>query len=118
LLIAANTVVMTVRERHTEIGVMRAIGFGPARICSMIVMESALLGLAGGALGCAATYALAKTLPVDVLPLGPMDLLAIVPPGVIAEAFALSIGIGVLAALAPGAASSRRSVVDVLRPIV
>ncbi len=117
-LIAANTIVMAVRERHAEIAVMRAIGFGSARICTLIVAESTLVGLVGGTLGCAATYLLAKMLPVDVLPLGPMDLLAIIPPGVIAQSFVLSVGIGVLAAIAPAITSSRRNVVDQLRAIV
>jgi len=117
-LIAANTIVMAVRERHAEIAVMRAIGFGPAPIFALIVGESVLVGLAGGALGCGATYVLAKTLPFAVMPFGPMDLLAIIPPGVIAQAFALSVGIGALAAIAPALGSSRRSVVDALRSVV
>lgn len=117
-LVAANTIVMAVRERHAEIAVMRAIGFGPLRICPLVVAESALVGFVGGALGCSVTYLLAKTLPFDVLPLGPMDLLAIVPPRVIARAFALSIAIGALAAIVPAVCSSRRSVVDALRAVV
>jgi putative ABC transport system permease protein len=117
-LIAANTIVMAVRERHAELAIMRAIGFGPGLIVTLIIAESALVGLLGGALGCGVTYLLAKTLPVDLLPFGPIDLLAIIPPGVIARAFALSIGIGALAAIAPALSSSRRSVVDALRTVV
>jgi ABC-type antimicrobial peptide transport system permease subunit len=47
-----------------------------------------------------------------------MDLLAIIPLGVIARAFALSIGLGALAAIPSALSSSRRSVVDALRTIV
>jgi putative ABC transport system permease protein len=117
-LIAANTIVMAVRERSHELAVMRAIGFQPARIFALVVAESALIGLAGGTLGCGATFLLAKTLPVDVLPFGPMDLLAIIPPSVIMQAFALSLGIGALAAIAPALRSSRRGIVDALRAVV
>src|SRR5208283_2312812 len=51
-LVALNSVVIAVRERRTEIAVMRAIGFSPALVVSLTVAESALLGLAGGAVGC------------------------------------------------------------------
>jgi putative ABC transport system permease protein len=116
-LIAANTIVMVVRERRSEIAVMRAIGFGPAQIFALVVAESALVGFAGGALGCGATFLLAKTLPVDLLPLGPMDLLAIIPPSVIAQAFTLSVAIGTLAAIWPALNSARQNVVDALRAV-
>ena len=48
-LVALNSVVIAVRERRTEIAVMRAIGFSPALLVSLTVAESALLGVAGGA---------------------------------------------------------------------
>jgi len=116
-LVALNSVVIAIRERRTEIAVMRAIGFSPALILYLTVAESALLGVAGGALGCAATFVIAKILPFAFLPLGPVDLLAIVSPGVIVQAFVLSIAIGAAAGLVPAIASVRRSVVESIRAI-
>ena len=116
-LVALNSVVIAVRERSAEIAVMRAIGFSPALILYLTVAESALLGVAGGALGCAATLLITKVLPFAFLPLGPIDLLAIVSPGVIEQAFLLSIAIGAAAGLIPALGSVRRSVVESIRAI-
>ncbi|HEY6419842.1 MAG TPA: ABC transporter permease [Candidatus Binataceae bacterium] len=116
-LVALNTVVIAVRERHTEIAVMRAIGFSPALVLCLTVAESAFLGVVGGALGCAATFLVAKVLPFAFLPLGPVDLLAIVSPLVVAQAFVMSIAIGAVAGLVPAIGSVRRSVVESIRAI-
>ncbi len=116
-LVALNSVVIAVRERRAEIAVMRAIGFSPALVLYLTVAESALLGLVGGALGCAATFLMAKILPFAFLPLGPIDLLAIVSPGVILQAFVLSIAIGAVAGLIPALGSVRRPVVESIRAI-
>jgi putative ABC transport system permease protein len=116
-LVALNSVVIVVRERRAEIAVMRAIGFSPALILYLTVAESALLGAVGGTLGCAATFLIAKILPVAFLPMGPVDLLAIVSPGVIMQAFVLSVAIGAAAGLVPAIGSVRRSVVEAIRAI-
>jgi putative ABC transport system permease protein len=41
-----------VSQRAREIGVLRALGFGPAQVLASFVVEAAALSLAGGALGC------------------------------------------------------------------
>ncbi|MFH2009685.1 MAG: FtsX-like permease family protein [bacterium] len=46
-----NTVLMSVMERTREFGVMRALGAGPWRIVLLVLMEGALLGLIGVAVG-------------------------------------------------------------------
>jgi putative ABC transport system permease protein len=117
-LIAMNTVVMEVRERLSEIAIMRAIGFGPGVIFGLTVAESSILGLAGGIVGCAATFVIAKTLPVAFLPLGPVDLIAIIPPRAILQAFGLSLLIGAVAGTIPAIGSVRRNVADALRAVV
>jgi len=51
LLVTANTMSMAVRERRTEIAVLKTLGFGSARVMGLIVAESLFLGAAGGVLG-------------------------------------------------------------------
>ena len=51
MLILGNTIAMGVRERTSEYGVLRAIGFLPRHISIWIVGESLALGLLGGAWG-------------------------------------------------------------------
>jgi putative ABC transport system permease protein len=50
-LILGNTLAMGLRERTPEIGAMRAIGFLPKHVRAISILEGALLGLVGGAIG-------------------------------------------------------------------
>ncbi len=47
----ANTMYMSVAERTREIGTLRAIGASSRDILMLVVIESAIIGLAGGAIG-------------------------------------------------------------------
>ena len=51
LLVTANTMSMAVRERRTEIAVLKTVGFRSAQVMALVVTEALLLGAAGGALG-------------------------------------------------------------------
>ncbi len=50
-LILGNTIAMGVRERTSEYGVLRAIGFLPGHVALWVVGESIVLGAVGGAIG-------------------------------------------------------------------
>jgi putative ABC transport system permease protein len=58
LMIVGNTMVMAVRERTREIGVLKTLGFRGSTILAQILAESLLLALIGGTLGLLAAYAL------------------------------------------------------------
>ena len=51
LLIAGNSMAITVRERIPEVALLRTVGFGQGRIAYLLFAEALLLGLAGGLLG-------------------------------------------------------------------
>jgi putative ABC transport system permease protein len=51
LLIAANSAAMTVRERTTEVAIMRALGFDRQTVAGLMFGECAAIGLIGGMLG-------------------------------------------------------------------
>lgn len=51
LLIAGNSMAITVRERIPEVALLRTVGFGQYRIAYLLFAEAFLLGLAGGLLG-------------------------------------------------------------------
>jgi putative ABC transport system permease protein len=53
LLVSANSISMSVRERIREIGVLKTLGFSSSEVLGMILSESAFIGLAGGTVGCA-----------------------------------------------------------------
>jgi putative ABC transport system permease protein len=50
-LILGNTIAMGVRERTSEYGVLRAIGFLPGHVALWVVAESLVLGAVGGLIG-------------------------------------------------------------------
>ena len=48
LLVTANTMSMAVRERRTEIAVLKTLGFSSGRVMGLIIAEALFLGLAAG----------------------------------------------------------------------
>jgi len=117
LLIAANTMAMSARERVTEIAVLRAIGFPRRTVFGVLLSESVLLALSGALLGLAAYLALFPRLRAAVLmtPVASLAAALRIYPDVLAGAFAVTVAVGVLAGLVPAVRSSRRSIVDGLR---
>jgi len=51
LFVAGNTMAMSVRERTTEIAVMRTLGFPAATIFALVVGEGLFVAIIGGGLG-------------------------------------------------------------------
>jgi putative ABC transport system permease protein len=111
LLIVGNTMMLAIRERTTEIAVMKTLGFRSERIFRMVLAESMFLSLLGGLLGIAAALmavaglhkALAGVLPD--LSLG---------PAVIAQALAIMLALGLVTGLLPAFAAMRLNIVTAL----
>src|SRR5262245_30556431 len=51
LLVSANTISMSVRERVGEMGIMKTLGFTPSAILGIVLGEAIVMALVGGALG-------------------------------------------------------------------
>src|SRR5260370_24938227 len=81
-LIAANTAAMSIRERRTEIAIMRALGFQASTIISSLVGEGSIMGFIGGLLGCATAYVVLRGLSLASAALGPLGL-ALRGPGLV-----------------------------------
>jgi putative ABC transport system permease protein len=58
LLVSANTISMSVRERIREVGILKTLGFSSSEVLVMILSESVFIGLVGGIVGCAIAVAL------------------------------------------------------------
>lgn len=56
LAVLANTMAMAVRERQREYATLMAVGFRPGQVITLILAESCLLALTGGALGVLLTF--------------------------------------------------------------
>jgi putative ABC transport system permease protein len=117
VLIAANTMAMSTRERVVDFAVMRTLGYTRAKVVLLILCESLVMALAGAALGLAFFAAAFSSLKNALLNtrLAPFAAGMKISPAVLALAVGTAILIGLLAALVPALRSARRRIVDGLR---
>ena len=66
LLVTANTMAQSVRERTNEIGVLKTLGFSGETILSLILVESLFLTLIGGIVGLALAWLIAGAVGVAI----------------------------------------------------
>lgn len=113
-LVAANTAAMSIRERRSEIALMRSIGFRSGTILRMLLGESLIVGLLGGMLGAGAAFLALKIFVFGSPALGPLGSIRM-PPLVLVEALAAAVLIGLLSAWIPARSAARLNIVDALR---
>jgi putative ABC transport system permease protein len=113
-LVAANTAAMSIRERRSEIALMRSIGFRSGTIMRMLLGESLMLGLLGGALGAGAAFVALKIFVLGSPALGPLSSIRM-PPLVLAQALVAATLIGLVSAWIPSRSATRQNIVDALR---
>jgi putative ABC transport system permease protein len=111
LLVSANTIAMSVRERTREIAIFRTLGFAPSEIMSIVLAESALLSLIGGTLGLAIGTAMALGIAPFLAWFG-FTGMAWQP---MAAALLLSLFIGLASSIVPAWFASRQPIVPALR---
>jgi putative ABC transport system permease protein len=114
LFVAGNTMAMSVRERTTEIAVMRTLGFPSGTIFLLISGEGLLMSIAGGILGVGLARAIVNP---NFLSAGGFIPAIGVNTGNVVTALGLSVLIGVLAGLIPATMASRLKIVDALRRV-
>ncbi len=114
LLVLANTMAMTARERVAEYALMKTLGFRPVHIVGLILGESLFIA----ALGCAAGLVLAYPVRSLLLTaLGTMFPAFDISPLTITLAILAAAGVGLLAAAFPAIRAVRTPIVEALRPI-
>jgi putative ABC transport system permease protein len=121
LLVTANTMSMAVRERRTEIGVLKTLGFSSAQVLGLIVAEALLLGALGGALGIGASQGLMWVLTHAP---GVSDMLAGIGlsslrlrPLVALTGFGVALFLGFAAGFMPAWSAYRARITDMLRTV-
>jgi putative ABC transport system permease protein len=116
VLVAANTMAMSIRERGREIGILKALGFKRAHILGFLVGESTLLALTGaliGSLGARAVFSRVKMSSITAGFVQRFD----VTYGTILLGLGIGLFVGIIAAGVPGWQAARRRVVDALRAV-
>ena len=115
LFVAGNTMAMSVRERTTEIAVMRTLGFRARTIFSLVVGEGLAVAIVGGAVGAVLARALVNAEALG-LSGGFIPMFGVNNRNVFIG-LGLSALIGVLASVIPAANASRLRIVDALRRV-
>ncbi|MCZ7586281.1 MAG: FtsX-like permease family protein [Deltaproteobacteria bacterium] len=114
LMIAANTMVMAVRERMGEIGTLKTLGFSEGTIFGLILGEAAILTLGGGVGG-----ALLSKFLIEWSGFNGGGMLP--PMSVYWSTVAWGVGIagfiGAVSGVVPAVQASRMSIVDALRHV-
>ena len=116
LLVSANTMAMSIRERTREVAVLKTLGFTRRAVLGLFVSEAVILSLAGGLLGAGAAYFLVVAMshsPQFGLFLNGMKVTGST------MSFALLIAglVGFVSAFIPSYYASKTNIVDGLRHI-
>ncbi len=110
--VMANTMAMTARERLPEYATLKALGFAPLFVASLVAAESLAIALAGGALGVALTFPVADAFASAV---GTLFRVFHVSTATVWTQFACAAVIGIVAALLPATKAARVGIVEGLR---
>ena len=111
LLVVANTMAQSVRERTSELAVLKTLGFSNGTVLSLVLAESLFIALLGGALG----LGLAWLLVQQGDPTGGMLPAFMLPPRDLVTGAWLMLALGVLAGALPAAQAMRLRITDALR---
>ena len=116
---ALNTMYSAVAERAREIAVLRAIGFGGASVVLSFLLESLVIALVGGLVGCVAV------LPVNGITTGTINWQTFshlafafrITPDLLAAGVAFAVLMGVMGGLPPAIRAARANVATTLRAL-
>src|SRR3989441_97808 len=114
LLVTANTMSMAVRERRTEIAVLKTLGFSGGLLMTPVIVEGLGPGGLGGIVGVGlaqGTVGYMGLLPFMGFILGNMSGLS-VSPVVVAITFSIAVGVGVAAGFVPAFRAYRARLTD------
>ncbi len=114
LLVAANTMAMTARERLSEYAVMKTLGFSAGHLVGLIGGESLVIACLGGALGIALIFPAVNGIAVALrawFPVFPIERQTLV------MAASAALGCGIVAAVFPISRAIHIKIVDGLRRV-
>ncbi len=112
LLVTANTMAQSVRERTNEIGVLKTLGFSNGGMLGMVLAEAVLITVLGGAIGLAGAW----WLGVQFEPVFRQYLPGFkVPADAIVAGSVYMVRLGLVAGAVPAAQAMRLRIVEALR---
>src|SRR5579864_587332 len=115
LLVSANTLAMSIRERTREVAVLKTLGFTRKTVLSLFVGEAVVLSVAGGILG--VLGAMVFIFLASHAPGAPFLRNMTVTPGTMGVALFVAALVGFISASVPSWNASRQNIVEGLRHI-
>jgi putative ABC transport system permease protein len=112
LLVTGNTMAIAVRERTGELAVLKTVGFSDTLILRLVLGESLLVAVIGGALGIVAAKLVAPGLSSFLY-----GNRVFLPASKLAVGLVLALVVGTLAGVLPALSAMRLKVVDALRRV-
>ncbi|HEY4672948.1 MAG TPA: FtsX-like permease family protein, partial [Nitrososphaerales archaeon] len=119
LLIAANTMALSARERIREIALLRTLGFSQVTILMLTLGESLILALFGGILGLGLFVVGFKPLKASLIntPLSGFATAMTLFPEVLLLGLVITLFVGIFSGLVPAIQASQRPITEGLRHI-
>ncbi|MGB5625692.1 MAG: ABC transporter permease [Woeseiaceae bacterium] len=111
LLVSGNTMSQSVRERISELAVLKTLGFNDRTLLGVVLSESILIMLLGGLLGLGLGWLVVQGVAKQMAAFLPGVFLS---PEAIAGGIAMMIGAGILAGIFPALKAMRLSIIDAL----
>ncbi len=112
LLVSANAISMSVRERVREVGVLKTLGFTTPGVLFIILGEAMIVALLGGAIGCLLAGGLCKAVSGAI---GMFFNTLSLTPEVALLSLAIAALLGFFSSLIPAWQAARTSILDALR---
>ncbi len=108
LVIVGNSMILSIRERTREIGVMKTLGFKSPRIFRMVLAESLAIALIGGLLGLAAARGLIFMASQSDAPIPTL----IIDQAIIVKALGIMVIMGLVTGIIPAVSALRLNIIS------
>ena len=112
LMVSANTVAMSVRERTREIGVLKTLGFPSRSVLGLVLGEALAIAILGGVVGVVLTVAVTAAMASTMIRFFSGFTL---PDWGVPVCFAMALVVGLGSSAVPALVASRTRIVDALR---
>jgi putative ABC transport system permease protein len=117
LCVAGNAMAMSMRERTSEVAVLKAIGFGKTLILGMVLTEAVVVSGIGGVIGSLGSKFLCDIFDLSKYSGGFLPFF-FVPWNVAGLGMAVALAIGLLSGILPAFRAANLSVIDGLRRVI
>lgn len=118
LLIMTNTMGMSSRERTSEYGILKTLGYRAGHLLALITGESILVTVTGALVGCLIAYGLVSVIGVGIEEqMGQIFPVFEMTNGTVLFAVIMAIVVGIIAGVPPSLRAMRMPIADALRRI-